>query len=145
MNYLLYIEHAAENLQFFLWLRDYINRFSELPESEKALAPSISQERLATDITPGPRAGKKINPDAAAILKGTDFDAPKGSVVEKTNVFDDGSSTSDSERFSTSSPWDGDASTLKSSRKTDFQKIAANAYEAADVKLQPCKPCIVLG
>jgi hypothetical protein len=39
MNFLKYIELSAENLQFFLWYRDYSKRFNELPASEKALSP----------------------------------------------------------------------------------------------------------
>ena len=27
MSYLLYVSHDAENLRFYLWLQDYINRF----------------------------------------------------------------------------------------------------------------------
>lgn len=39
MDYLVYIEHNAENLQFFLWYRDYERRFNALPEMERALSP----------------------------------------------------------------------------------------------------------
>jgi hypothetical protein len=38
MDYLVYIEHNAENLQFFLWYRDYERRFNALPEKERALS-----------------------------------------------------------------------------------------------------------
>ncbi|TGZ82464.1 hypothetical protein EX30DRAFT_370557 [Ascodesmis nigricans] len=39
MKYLLYVEHGAENLQFFLWYRNYVERFNELPQTEKSLSP----------------------------------------------------------------------------------------------------------
>lgn len=39
MDYLVYIEYTAENLQFFLWYRDYVRRFEKLSEKEKALSP----------------------------------------------------------------------------------------------------------
>lgn len=39
MDYLHYVEFNAENLQFFLWLKDYTRRFEALPESERALSP----------------------------------------------------------------------------------------------------------
>lgn len=39
MDYLVYIEHNAENLQFYLWCKDYARRFDALPEEEKALSP----------------------------------------------------------------------------------------------------------
>ncbi|TVY83806.1 hypothetical protein LSUE1_G001217 [Lachnellula suecica] len=44
MDYLVYIEHDAENLQFFLWYKDYCRRFDALPEKEKALSPAWVQE-----------------------------------------------------------------------------------------------------
>lgn len=54
MNYLKYIELAAENLQFYLWVRDYTKRFNNLPASDRALAPewTVSQvdaEKMAAD------------------------------------------------------------------------------------------------
>ena len=39
MNYLCYISHDAENLQFYLWLADYYQRFQRAPPSEKRLSP----------------------------------------------------------------------------------------------------------
>ncbi|KAL2265534.1 hypothetical protein VTJ83DRAFT_6634 [Remersonia thermophila] len=39
MDYLLYVEHNAENLQFFLWYWDYVQRWSTLLPRQKALSP----------------------------------------------------------------------------------------------------------
>lgn len=39
MDYLVYVEHNAENLQFFLWFKDYSARFDALSPDEKALSP----------------------------------------------------------------------------------------------------------
>ncbi|KAK3946336.1 hypothetical protein QBC46DRAFT_415328 [Diplogelasinospora grovesii] len=39
MDYLLYVEHNAECLQFFLWYCDYIQRWSKLLPRQKALSP----------------------------------------------------------------------------------------------------------
>ncbi|MCJ1471371.1 hypothetical protein MMC13_000010 [Lambiella insularis] len=47
MDYLVYISHDAENLQFYLWLQDYKNRFDALPASEKALSPRWEADRSA--------------------------------------------------------------------------------------------------
>ena len=44
MDYLVYISHDAENLQFWLWLQDYTYRFNAAPRSEQALSPPWSQE-----------------------------------------------------------------------------------------------------
>lgn len=39
MDYLVYVEHSAENLQFFLWYRNYVRRWEKLSDAEKKLAP----------------------------------------------------------------------------------------------------------
>lgn len=39
MDYLVYVEKKAENLQFFLWYCDYIDRWSKLSPEEKELSP----------------------------------------------------------------------------------------------------------
>lgn len=39
MDYLVYIEHNAENLQFLIWYKNYSKRFEELTPAEKALCP----------------------------------------------------------------------------------------------------------
>lgn len=71
MNFLKYIELSAENLQFYLWFRDYSKRFSELPKSEKVLSPEWTSDKANhSDTKTGP---KLMNAEAAAILKGTDF------------------------------------------------------------------------
>ena len=44
MDYLLYIEHAAEHLQFFMWFRGYIKRFESLTLGDKALSPEWTQQ-----------------------------------------------------------------------------------------------------
>ncbi|PGG95883.1 hypothetical protein AJ80_09901 [Polytolypa hystricis UAMH7299] len=50
MNYLLYIERAAENLQFFLWYKDYARRFSLIPENQRELSGAWDEKTpLGTD------------------------------------------------------------------------------------------------
>lgn len=39
MDYLIYVAKDAENLQFFLWYRDYCTRFMALDESARRLSP----------------------------------------------------------------------------------------------------------
>lgn len=87
MNFLKYIEMSAENLQFFLWYRDYSKRFDQLPATEKALSPEWTSERPAGDAKPKP-AEKKADYEVAAILEGTDF-ANDGTIAqsEKGNPF----------------------------------------------------------
>ncbi|KAL8901662.1 MAG: hypothetical protein Q9192_000421 [Flavoplaca navasiana] len=42
MDYLVYVSHDAENLQFWIWLNAYSSRFYTLPPSEQALSPPWS-------------------------------------------------------------------------------------------------------
>ncbi|KAL8858743.1 MAG: hypothetical protein Q9178_004660 [Gyalolechia marmorata] len=39
MDYLVYVSHDAENLQFWIWLQAYANRFYAIPPIEQALSP----------------------------------------------------------------------------------------------------------
>ncbi|KAM7209502.1 hypothetical protein V8F20_000240 [Naviculisporaceae sp. PSN 640] len=45
MDYLYYIEHNAESLQFFLWYCDYVERFSGLLPRQKALSKPWDPEK----------------------------------------------------------------------------------------------------
>jgi hypothetical protein len=157
MNYLIYIEHAAENLQFFLWFKDYQKRFDALPESEKALAPewTAAQAEAAASASQAKAAATKkttgSDTDAHQVLKGTDFDdKPRMNVDEmprnpfhtppvtansqddKANAFNSAVAPS----FNESSTWTG--SEADSQGTKSHQKAAATAFESADVKWQPC-------
>ncbi|KAH9875094.1 hypothetical protein J1614_004582 [Plenodomus biglobosus] len=71
MNFLKYIELSAENLQFYLWFRDYSKRFNELPESEKDLSPEWSADMAnQNEVKP---ISMPASAYAAAMLKGSDF------------------------------------------------------------------------
>jgi hypothetical protein len=64
MDYLVYVEHTAENLQFFLWFKDYTRRFNELPESQKVLSSEWDPEakdtpNLGKDLEKEVKAGKR--------------------------------------------------------------------------------------
>ena len=140
MNYLMYIEFAAENLQFYLWFRDYVKRFNALPENEKSLASPIDfekQELEALASPKSPRMPKLMSKEVSTALSGTGFATPGATSEKNINPFE-GAELPD-ETMSTRSPWGDDASTLQSSKRTDHRSLAANAYEAADVKVQPCK------
>ena len=43
MQYLVYVSHDAENLQFWLWIQDYTKRFYASSESDQALSPPWSE------------------------------------------------------------------------------------------------------
>jgi len=44
MDYLIYIERAAEHLQFFMWFRGYGQRFESLKGSDKVLSPEWTHQ-----------------------------------------------------------------------------------------------------
>ena len=85
LNFLIYIENAPENLQFFLWFRDYVQRFEQLPEREKALSPPWVFEKTKRPVA---HAGSAIGNNPSAVdpermearqamseaMQGTDFD-----------------------------------------------------------------------
>ncbi|KAK7539987.1 regulator of G protein-like protein [Phyllosticta citribraziliensis] len=54
MDYLVYVTHDAENLQFHLWLQDYKQRFNALKPERKSLAPEWKWE----EITPEEKAAQ---------------------------------------------------------------------------------------
>lgn len=147
MNYLVYIEHAAENLQFYLWYRDYVKRFSELPPSERSLAPVWSAEQVEQDAQANlgaPPLKQQVSAETAAVFKGTDFAPPLASVVEvKGNPFNTPPRTPNDNRDSlapTEPAWSDNGSTLNSNNTNkSFHTKAAGAFENADLKWQPCE------
>lgn len=49
MDFLVYVEHDAENLQFYLWYKDYVRRFEALSDHEKKLSREWVPE--STELT----------------------------------------------------------------------------------------------
>ncbi|KAI0384356.1 hypothetical protein F5Y04DRAFT_293292 [Hypomontagnella monticulosa] len=91
MNYLLYIEHAAENLQFFLWYRDYVKRFEEANTSDTWLSPEWTQEmedEAAARIKRDAAEKMRRQPKGFDIFKGTDFEkGPIDVIVTSVDPF----------------------------------------------------------
>lgn len=143
MNYLIYIEHAAENLQFLLWYRDYTKRFSERPDSERALAPVWTAEQAEADAQAPSAPRQQLSVETAAVFKGTDFAPVVTSVVEaKPNPFNTPPRTPNGDRESvcpSEKAWSDNGSTLHSHTNKSFQTKAAGAFEGADIKWQPCE------
>ncbi|KAH8153560.1 uncharacterized protein LAJ45_02373 [Morchella importuna] len=139
MRYLTYVEHSAENLQFYLWLRDYSARFEALPDNEKALSPEIAPysqfsdvngfntnntnsanrpTRLATkffaDAFLIPNAHLKVPPQT----KGNPFTTPPGSQGSSNNLWGSGTDSG-------------------SITGIDHAAVTADAFQAVDLKWQP--------
>jgi hypothetical protein len=152
MNFLLYIENSAENLQFYLWFRDYSKRFDELPEDEKKLSPEwvheqpkakVTQSKAISDVDISAEDKRKADAEVAAAIKGTDFDTKVKLTVTEIghNPFNTPPRTPVGDRVSidpSTSGWNEDSSTLMSSTATSHAKKAANAFETAQT-LQPCR------
>jgi len=146
MDFLRYIEYDAENLQFYLWYRDYCKRFSELPESEQVLAKEWTPEQALAEKTNGEKEKlpKKMAPEAAAALKGTDFDPQARSVMPEAvpNPFNTpprtpSASATDRDSVAPSTAgWSEDASTMHTGHASHGKK-AQTAFDEAGA-LQPC-------
>ncbi|KAK5072661.1 hypothetical protein LTR64_004865 [Lithohypha guttulata] len=137
MDFLVYIEHDAENLQFYLWYRDYVKRWSELPEREQKLAPewTIEQAQQArNEILSEKVAAKKAdNHEAAKVFKGTDFEMKANKTAGAPNPFSTPPRTPSHEAGRESiAPstvgWSEGGSTL-GSNMTHHEKKTANAFE----------------
>lgn len=138
MNFLKYIELSAENLQFYLWFRDYSKRFEDLPASEKALSPLWVGEKPAA---PDAKVSKAINADAAAILSNSDFASdPKIDESEKggSNPFFTPPRTPNSgnDRVDGAKSFDSYDDSLATG-KVDHSKRASGAFESAGLKWKP--------
>jgi len=133
MNFLKYIERSAENLQFFLWVRDYSRRFEELPQSEKALSPEWTGEKSANEAGASRSYGR---PEAAAIFKGTAF--ANDTEAEKTSspfLTPPRTPGSEGERDGGES-FDTFDHSLATSR-LDHSQRASGAFEGAGLKWKP--------
>lgn len=146
MNYMKYIEHDAENLQFFLWFRDYCQRFENLPASEKALSPAWTTAQVESDAQAVKSArGKRVDPVIASVLRGTDFgDGIAQPVIsmEKRDPFQDSARTPSTEdrREMVSSDYSSsfeDEKTLDS--QFSLSQKADEAFGDAGMKWKPCK------
>ncbi|KAJ1336034.1 Regulator of G protein signaling domain-containing protein [Microdochium nivale] len=90
MNYLVYIEHSAENLQFFLWFRDYNERFLTADTSDITLAQEWTQEMEDETVVKLQKdAAERLRkePAAAQIFQGTDFEKGHDATIENRDPF----------------------------------------------------------
>jgi hypothetical protein len=150
MNYLKYIEHAAENLQFFLWFHDYSARFNNLAEGERALSPEWTREQAEAEAASAAQQTrtKHANAEANVILQGTSFDdGNSGQANDRGDPFHTPPAVSFDESRGGATVSDyGSATTgdetLVSSAKA--RGIASQAFGDAGMKWQPCTPPILL-
>lgn len=132
MNYLIYIEHAAENLQFYHWYCDYVRRFNEANTSDTRLSPEWTQameDEATARIQKDAVEKMRRQPRAAAIFKGTDFEKGAAEVVVASG-----------DPFSTPPGTPNDKDTLSFISGTHISNHQAQAHDAfsAAGATQPC-------
>ncbi|KAK5115409.1 hypothetical protein LTR85_009869 [Meristemomyces frigidus] len=139
MNYLKYIEHAAENLQFFLWFRDYSARWENLPESEKALAPEWTRAQAEAEAAGNvPSRPKRVDPQVAAVLKDTDFaDGALRATVDRADPFNTPSKTPDEEKRDMMSEYGSSTDEKTFGSYNTHQSAAHKAFDDAGMKWKP--------
>ncbi|KAI9887461.1 MAG: hypothetical protein M1823_000719 [Watsoniomyces obsoletus] len=139
MDYLAHIELAAENLQFYLWYRDYCRRFAETPASEKALAPEWTDAHMAGEndhVPPPAKTQTKLSPETLDMLEKTKIE------VSTLETGADGMLPppsagygSESDGQTITGPWEYHRASTQAS--SSYQQKAASAFESADVPYQP--------
>lgn len=135
MNFLKYIELSAENLQFYLWFRDYSKRFDELPEAEQVLSPKWHGDMsMQMEMKP---ANKPTNAEAAAMLEGSDFAnvyTPPSQKVGRNPFFTPPLTPTSLDRREDSLDSCDDSMTIG---KVDHARRAAGAFENAGLRWKP--------
>lgn len=147
MNYLKYIEHAAENLQFYLWHRAYTKKFEALPASERILSPEWTLSKAESEALASQNTARqmKVSADTAAALKGTGLDSnPMIAENEKSDPFFTPPRTpsGESKRQDATSMFSGTESRSMGWDSMDNSKSmkqrVEGAYDEAGLKWQPC-------
>lgn len=125
LDYLTYVTHDAENLQFYLWMVDYFQRFRNAPKSEKDLSPPwknnpsrstcrVNNQALGKDSTP--LAAKEIDMHSEDISNGSTWDGD-----QSEEFADDYAQTLDSGKFG--------MSPMKSPFKQSHEKSAPQQWQ----------------
>ena len=104
MEYLVYVAHDAENLQFYLWLSDYTKRFHAISARERMLSPIWS-------------ADQSLHP-----IKGPAVANPSEKTSTKLELNDMGAFYVDESTSPTS----------KSSRRTSIKEIELSVEDSRD-------------
>ncbi|KAM5346898.1 hypothetical protein ACJ41O_009903 [Fusarium nematophilum] len=135
MTYLVYVEHAAENLQFYLWFKDYEQRFNAASTSDIVLAPEWTQamqDEAVLNIRKNHVNKMRKEPTAAEIFKGTDFEKQASSqdrVINEADPF----MTPPQSRGEDASVYAA-SNTIHSLNAASYMTQASEAFQAAGVR-----------
>ncbi|EXK34153.1 hypothetical protein FOXG_03121 [Fusarium oxysporum f. sp. lycopersici 4287] len=133
MTYLIYVEHAAENLQFYLWFQDYEKRFNANPTTDVKLAPEWTramQDEAVIKIRKEQSDKMRKESEAAAIFKGSDFEKKVGSQDRNMSAVDPFATPPQSSKGDDSSIYTASC-TMKSLNAMSHQSQASDAFKRA--------------
>lgn len=137
MDYLVYIEYNAENLQFYLWYKDYVKRFEALSEKEQALSkPWVPENNEVPDLVKKDEKAEKKK--SRRIIPGTVKENEAGYDANGVVVFSDDQETAINPNTRMSLVKDN-ASTFSGTTAATVAPSSAEAYAQAGLKWQPCK------
>jgi len=144
INYLIHVERSAENLQFYLWYKDYSERFAILPYSDLVLSPEWTEKQATTKKHNSARTSKKPpNIIVDSVIKEVDFTPPTPLSPNPFNT-PPPSSCGDEKSISSSTAVASDVGhTSTTYSKAVVRELAAEALDHAE-KLQPCASQIMI-
>jgi hypothetical protein len=155
MRYLIYVEHCAENLQFYLWYKDYVQRFEKLPDREKELSPEHKMKLGLEGLDePSPvHSNVKVPKDVQRFVNNVFamHGSKDGGLTEPRPAWTPGGDTGDANPFlcppspgpTENSHYSNAISPFACSgtvslTSVDHKHVTAEAFEGVDVKWQPC-------
>lgn len=148
MDYMIYVAQDAEQLQFFIWFRDFVNRYDTLPPSDKALSPEWKYDSIENPS--GPAAAQspdeKWDEIAVKVNEAADSSLAPASVQQEEQVSQpDG----DDQNWPLKPPPDtaGDdeftrfvqGSVAAQQNRSSSQTLASVAHAQAGLKWQGCE------
>ncbi|QDS67512.1 hypothetical protein FKW77_001639 [Venturia effusa] len=137
MDYLIYVAHDAETLQFYLWLKDYRKRYAALRKEEQALSP---EWKIAKPVEDRKLARKKSSRGSLEAFPQIDKEAEvrmKELSKAAREVFDEPPLSP----TATATDYDSFIAKSVNSHKT-MQEVAEDATKEVGLKWQPftCQP-----
>jgi hypothetical protein len=137
LDYVKYIEHSEENLQFYLWYKSYEARFELLSSSEKILVPEWTPAHVNADAhTTG--QFRASNPIAAFVKDAFEGKTQPTVSVQRVDPFN--TPPKPSSFTDESKELDSDSSTsLSTDARSCVKQNAEQAFHDAGMHWKPCK------
>lgn len=93
MDYLIYVERGAENLQFYLWYLDYVRRWNELPFKHQAASPQWQQDLVDVQNLGKEKDGRSLRKPSFNPSERANFEDAISEGLERKGTKSDGYST----------------------------------------------------